>query len=202
LGGEEHQASGGTFVRLGGSLFYNTSKQSFINAEISKSSESGYILRARGFIDTVVQIQACAAQGKILKDWSLSFFAPLDLSFMGQFLVAGKTLNENRPPESYANVFENILPLIFPDSIFYSIYDLRRPLLGRPLEIKYSNLAENPTYLSVQPEALNFLQRVADCVWNRRVIKTSENRFGLVPKATETNDLIAFLLGCSIPVVI
>jgi hypothetical protein len=73
LGGEEHQPSGGTFVGLGGSSFYNESKQSFSNAEIFKSSESGYILRARSFIvDTVVQIQACAAQGKIPKDWFLT----------------------------------------------------------------------------------------------------------------------------------
>ena len=49
---------------------------------------------------------------------------------------------------------------------------------------------------------IDFLQRVADCVWNRHLIKTSENRFSLVPKAIETNDLIAILQDCSIPVVI
>jgi hypothetical protein len=86
-----------------------------------KSSESGYILRTRSFIaDTVVQRQNYASQGRIprnwdllllshwdstLRSWIMSFFAAhMDPSPISQILLAGKTLNGHRPPESYTKI--------------------------------------------------------------------------------------------------
>lgn len=220
----EVQASAGTFVGLNGCSFYSASNQSFACAEISKSSESGYILRARGFIaDTVVQRQDCASQGRIprnwdllllgrrdstLRSWIMSFFAPhMDLSLMSHILLVGKPLSGHRPPESYTKICEASMFLIREISwgYGYSIYELRERLLGRDFPDNSRRTAASINahikYLSAQPEPLDFLQRVAECVWNRRLIKTSEDRFGLVPKSTEKNDLIAILLGCSVPLV-
>jgi hypothetical protein len=57
-------------------------------------------------------------------------------------------------------------------------------------------------YLYRQTDVPPFLQRVEECVWNRRLTKTSNNRMGLVPEETRKDDLVIILLGCSVPVVL
>jgi hypothetical protein len=46
------------------------------------------------------------------------------------------------------------------------------------------------------------LERVQSVIWNRRLVRTKENRLGLVPEYAEKGDLIVILYGCSVPVVL
>ena len=47
-----------------------------------------------------------------------------------------------------------------------------------------------------------FLRRMQAVIWNRCLLKTRDNRIGLVNQSTQRNDLICILYGCSVPIVL
>jgi len=46
------------------------------------------------------------------------------------------------------------------------------------------------------------LERVQSVIWNRRLMRTSNKRLGLVPEYAKEGDFIVILYGCSVPVVL
>lgn len=51
-----------------------------------------------------------------------------------------------------------------------------------------------------QLELLEFLQRVGDCAWNKRLTKSSANKMGLVPEEIRKGGVVVIRLGCSVPI--
>ncbi|MCJ1381026.1 hypothetical protein MMC17_004135 [Xylographa soralifera] len=50
---------------------------------------------------------------------------------------------------------------------------------------------------------VEFLKRVQSVVWNRKLLKSEDERcFGLAPTRAEVNDIICILYGCSVPVIL
>jgi hypothetical protein len=47
-----------------------------------------------------------------------------------------------------------------------------------------------------------FCRRVQAAIWNRALVKTEAERFGLVANNVKENDLVCILYGCSVPVVL
>jgi hypothetical protein len=76
-----------------------------------------------------------------------------------------------------------------------------------------SELLTSPT-IRLEPYIRNFVARMRDVVWNRRVFKgkpwnssskpdsKTEELFGLAPQQARMNDKICLLYGCSVPVVL
>jgi hypothetical protein len=50
-------------------------------------------------------------------------------------------------------------------------------------------------------DVLPFLERLRICTWNRRLVQTSNGHWGLVPAITLFGDVVAILMGCSLPVI-
>ncbi|MCJ1395419.1 hypothetical protein MMC18_008305 [Xylographa bjoerkii] len=55
---------------------------------------------------------------------------------------------------------------------------------------------------SKSPLMTQYLERVRDITWNRRLTRTRNGRLGLLPAGAEALDLVCVLQGCSVPVLL
>ena len=55
---------------------------------------------------------------------------------------------------------------------------------------------------SKSPLMTQYLQRVQNVTWNRRLARTKEGGLGLLPASAESSDRVAVLFGCSVPVLL
>lgn len=96
-------------------------------------------------------------------------------------LVADRGFEGANPPPWYRRACEHV---------FYAERYLDDVDTKQPLENGSSSIAAE------------FLQRVQAVVWKRRMILTHDKSLGLVPEEAKKGDIIAILLGCSVPVVL
>jgi len=102
-------------------------------------------------------------------------------------LVADRGPNGQNPPPYYRRAcWESIMKM--------SMGNLSND--GNPLD---TSLMIDQGRCSIIAE---FLRRMQAVIWNRCLLKTMDNRIGLVNQSTQRDDLICILYGCSVPIVL
>ncbi len=134
-------------------------------------------------IDSIKQKQPYAFNGIIFNEW-LTAGGWTDMSSLPpdefwQTLVANRGPNGVNTPEYYSRACKAAL----------SQWDRDSP-------IDTNTLISNDKSTIVA----DFLRRVQEVIWMRRLINTEHDVLGLAPKESENGDLICILYGCSVPV--
>lgn len=164
---------------------YNASK-SFKVTDKWKFGEGQKVrsMYVEGFvIDSIKERKPCAADGIIFREW-LSAGGWTDMSALPpdefwRTLVADRGRNGVNPPMLYPRACRAAL---------------KQSVKGG--HVHTDTLIRDVRSTSVA----NFLRRVQEVIWMRRLIITERNTLGLAPEMSKKRDLICILYGCSVPV--
>jgi hypothetical protein len=143
-------------------------------------------LFAQGFVlDTVHRTQAAAIGGSIHPS-CLKFGGWLNRNDLPperfwRTVVADRGPDGSYPPLFYRRACQHV----FNESGINSVINTEQLLWSNP-----SSTVEE------------FLRRMQEVVWNRALIKTKREYFGLAPMSVESGDLVCILYGCSVPVIL
>jgi len=162
-------------------------QSSFGNGTDNKKSLLAYGIR----LDTIAELGPRASEGIILYEWlelggcvqagELSEPVPDDF---WRTLVADRGPNGSNAPAWYTRAFDYCLHHLTPTG------DINTNRLIAVSEGESSLVVE-------------FLQRVQSVIWNRKFLVSKEKGWiGLAPMATQVDDIICILYGCSVPVVL
>ncbi|KAI1377337.1 HET-domain-containing protein [Hypoxylon crocopeplum] len=139
-----------------------------------------------GFIlDYVKELRYPSQQGVIPRDWLRSARrGPLDGELSDEFwrtLVADRSPTGGNAPRYYPRLVDHAL---------------KQGVQGDSLNTE--NIV-NWGNCSIVGEVL---RKVRSSIWNRKMMRTGSQSFGLAPELTREGDLICILYGCSVPVLL
>lgn len=176
--------------------YYHASRGTVATFRFSTSSDfpNNKHLIVSGFrIDTVFKLAPRASEGIILYEWlelggcvKNGEVVPKEFwrALVARTLVADRGPNGSNPPSWYTRAFEYCLHHLTPTG------DINTNRLIHEKEAEPSLIVD-------------FVERIQSIIWNRKFM-VSENHgwIGLVPMATQVDDIICILYGCSVPVVL
>jgi hypothetical protein len=164
---------------------FNKSKLRF-----RKNGEDGYSMFAEGFVlDTVSHVGDVAGAGNIPPGWSQMIGwgdrekDPPDEAKFDAFwrtLVANRDSDGSDPPIYWKLACETVFKMASKQNTFQT---------KDWIEKGSTPIAE-------------FLRRMRDIVWDRRMIETTGRRLSLTPEKTRVDDLVVILYGCSVPLIL
>lgn len=137
-----------------------------------------------GFIlDNVKQLYYPSQQGNIPKDW-LRSAKDQNGQLSDEFwrtIVVDRSPSGDNAPRYYPRLVDHAL---------------KQGVRGDSLNTKDLVNWGNCTIVG------EVLRRVQSSIWNRRLVRTEGQRFGLAPELADREDLICILYGCSVPVLL
>lgn len=138
----------------------------------------------QGFVlDHIAKLEFPSQLGHIPPEWpALAGWKPRSGPPPGEFwrtLVADRGPDGRDPPSFYGPACETVFQEAMDDTLDTSM------LINHGSSV-----------------TIDFLKRVQAVIWNRRMMRTSNEWLGLAPKAAREGDLICILYGCSVPVVL
>ena len=164
---------------------YNASSTTRVQGFAFGKDEKRLSLFVEGFIiDDVNNIEACAKDGKIPKEW-LTTGAWDDPSAnpperFWRTLVASRGPSGSNCPRFYPRACKSLKPQLYRGDI--STKELLR---------------DNPSTI-----VNRFLRRVQAVIWMRRLFATQRGFLGLAPEECRKGDFICILYGCSVPIIL
>jgi hypothetical protein len=171
--------------------YYHASRGSVADVRLSHSPASAHnmSLIISGFrIDAISKLAPRASEGIILFEWlqlggCVRNGEPIPEAFW-RTLVGDRGPNGSNPPSWYSRAFDYCLHHLTPTG------DINTNRLIYEKEGESSLVVD-------------FLERVQSIIWNRKFLVSKDHGWiGLVPMATQVDDIICIFYGCSVPVVL
>ncbi|KAF2228538.1 HET-domain-containing protein, partial [Viridothelium virens] len=140
-------------------------------------------------LDRVKKLGPASQKGVIPKEWKSMLRAYQNETFKNtqdfwRILVADRNASGNNPGRFFPRLLE-------------FAYDQQATRAARNETLDTSHIINYGTCEPVK----DLMKRIKSMIYNRKLVRTQNDRFGLVPDATEDGDFICILYGSSVPVV-